>query len=45
MYLGRSITYECLRIVSQSVIHQGLNTSGGVFERKSSMENYYNGKL
>ena len=39
MHLGRNITYECL--LSQSVIHEGLNVSDGAFKRKCLMEKYY----
>ena len=33
MHLGRNVTYECL--LSQTVVHQVLNASDGVFKRKS----------
>ena len=38
--MGRKVTYECMNacFVSQSVIHQVLNASNGVFKRKRSME-------
>ena len=32
MHLGRNVTYECL--LSQTVVHQVLNASDGVFKRK-----------
>ena len=40
MHLGRNIVYECMKAccVSQSVIHQVLNASVGVFRNNVSLK-------